>query len=183
MPVGRAEKLTEVVKTLASPNDEELKKFISDNLTTTPPEEIEAFVNQHYRAAGGKKNVSSEEVQKIKDLIKQQGSLEFRIFANQHMDGVAIKAAEDFSRTRRRNGSPIWNASDKACLPSRQSRLKTPSRGSTPTVGSNWARTNGERSGLNNAAKTTHPNWKKVADGARKRGGRRPAQRSGYQQR
>jgi SecD/SecF fusion protein len=170
VPVGRADKLTEVVKALASPNDEELKKFISDNLTTTPPEEIEAFVNQHYGAAGGKKNVSSEEVQKIKDLIKQQGSLEFRILANQHMDGVAIKAAEEFFK----NKTP-----ERIADLERRARQGLPPEPPKPTEDAepwkysySWFELGKDERralGLNNAAKTTHPNWKKVAD-AREKG-------------
>jgi SecD/SecF fusion protein len=167
--VGRTDKLTEVVKALATPNEEELKKFIADNLTTTPPEEVEAFVNQHYASAGGKKNVSSEEVQKIKDLIKQQGSLEFRIVANQHMDGVAIKAAEEYFK----NKSP-----ERIADLERRARQGLPPEPPRPTDDAEpWKYTyswfelgkDERRSlGLSNAAKDS-ANWKKV-DAARAKG-------------
>src|SRR5262245_22279770 len=167
--IGRTDKLTDVVKSLASPNEDELKKFIADNLTTTPPEEVEAFVTQHYVSAGGKKNVSSEEVQKIKDLIKQQGSLEFRIVANQHMDGVAIRAAEEYFR----NKSP-----ERIADLERRARQGLPPEPPRPSDDAEpWRFTyswfelgkDERRSlGLNNASKDS-PNWKKV-EAARAKG-------------
>jgi SecD/SecF fusion protein len=58
--------------------------------------DIEKFIADNYRVAGGRKDVTGEEIQHIKELISQVGSLEFRILANQQDDGEAIKAAQAY---------------------------------------------------------------------------------------
>lgn len=47
-------------------------------------------------AGGAKRAATAEEVERIKSLIAQVGSLEFRILANQRDDTDAIKIAEDY---------------------------------------------------------------------------------------
>ena len=170
VPSGNIEKLTEVVKKLASPPDEELKKFITENLATTKLEDVESFVSEHFKAAGGKKNLSSEEVQKIKDLIAQQGSLEFRIVANQHMDGVAFQAAQEYFK----NKSPERTADLE-----RRARQGLPPESPKPGDDAepwkftySWVELGKDERrtlGLSNASKDAGPNWKKVAD-AREKG-------------
>jgi SecD/SecF fusion protein len=59
-------------------------------------EDIEKFVADNYKLASGRKDVTGEEIQHIKELISQVGSLEFRILANQQDDGDAIKAAQAY---------------------------------------------------------------------------------------
>jgi SecD/SecF fusion protein len=100
VPVGQMQKLIDVAVAAGAPA-EEVKKFVADNGQPVSSEQVEAFVTAHYQAAGGgRKNLTSEQVQKIKDLIAQQGSLDFRIIANQHQDGVPIKAAQDFFKNK-----------------------------------------------------------------------------------
>jgi len=94
LPVGQMAALTEFVKTTASAPADEVQKFIADNAATVKEEDVRAFVEANY-ATGKKKNVSSENIQQIKDLIAQQGSLEFRIVANRHRDGEAFRVAEE----------------------------------------------------------------------------------------
>src|SRR5581483_1571280 len=57
------------------------------------------FVSAHYQGAGSR-GVSAEFVQDVKEKIAQQGNLEFRIVANEHMDGLAIKTAQEMFRSR-----------------------------------------------------------------------------------
>src|SRR5581483_406414 len=78
---------------------EDLRKFVDENAQTVKEEDVRAFVEENYQA-GGRKNVTGEEVQRIKDLIAQQGSLEFRIAANAHRDGAAFRAAEEFFKNK-----------------------------------------------------------------------------------
>jgi SecD/SecF fusion protein len=59
-------------------------------------EDIEKFVADNYKVAGGRKDVTGEEIQHIKELISQVGSLEFRILANQQDDADAIKVAQAY---------------------------------------------------------------------------------------
>ena len=69
--------------------------------TELKTEDVESLITTRYQAAGGgRKNLTGEEVQKIKDLIAQQGSLDFRIVANQDQDGPPIKAAEDYFKDK-----------------------------------------------------------------------------------
>ena len=60
------------------------------------PKEISDFVEGHYKVAKGRRALTSEEVENIKNLIQQQGRLEFRILANPVDDGDAIKRAETY---------------------------------------------------------------------------------------
>ncbi len=99
VPAGQTDKLVDVVVATGA-KAEDVKKAAADAPTVTAAE-VEAFVREHYRAAGGgRKNLTGEEVQRIKDLIAQQGSLDFRIVANEDQDGPAIRAAQEFFKDR-----------------------------------------------------------------------------------
>jgi SecD/SecF fusion protein len=58
--------------------------------------DIEDFIDAHYKPDQKRKDLTSEEVQRIKDLIAQVGSLEFRILANQEDDADALQAAKSY---------------------------------------------------------------------------------------
>ncbi len=65
-----------------------LEKEVIQNNPDTDPREIAQFVASHYKTnAGGRRALSSEEVEAIKNLISQQGLLDFRILANTGPDG------------------------------------------------------------------------------------------------
>ena len=58
---------------------------------------IEEFVSRNYRAAQQKnRDVTTEQVQHIKNLIAQVGALEFRILANQKDDEEAVRVAQAY---------------------------------------------------------------------------------------
>ncbi|MSR32570.1 MAG: protein translocase subunit SecD [Gemmataceae bacterium] len=57
-------------------------------------DEIAKFVRDRFQENRDKRGLTSEEVEKIKDLIAQQGRLEFRILANQVDDLEGIQAAQ-----------------------------------------------------------------------------------------
>src|SRR5260370_15095201 len=100
------------------PTDEEkraLEEFIAANYQPTKLEEIEEFVKKTYGAGRQRKDVTGEEVENIKQKIKQVGSLEFRILANQSddrpvMDGIKKWYAEpktkDILESNARKGLP-----------------------------------------------------------------------------
>ena len=46
--------------------------------------------------SAGKQAITSSDVEEVKQLIKEVGSLEFRIIANNYDDGLAIQAAKDY---------------------------------------------------------------------------------------
>ena len=76
---------------------EALVRLASDLHKDVKPKEISDFVEEHYKVAqGGRRALTSEEVENIKNLIQQQGRLEFRILANPIDDAEAIKRAEDY---------------------------------------------------------------------------------------
>jgi SecD/SecF fusion protein len=59
------------------------------------PQQISDFVENNFKvASGGRRALTNEEVENIKNLIQQQGRLEFRILANPIDDAEAIKRAE-----------------------------------------------------------------------------------------
>jgi SecD/SecF fusion protein len=80
VPLGRTKDLVERVKEK------------NPDLATA---EIEDFVNKNYQGEKGRRHLTEEEVDRIKALIAQVGSLEFRILANSRDDEEAIKRAEE----------------------------------------------------------------------------------------
>lgn len=170
IPAGKTDKLLEVIKPIVGGNEDELKKFIAENAASTPLSEVEAFVNNRYQASGGKKSLSSEEVQKIKDLIAQQGSLEFRIVANEHMDGQAIRSALDYFKNKTPERTELLRRRAIQGLPPEPPKAADDAE---PWKFSySWFELSKDERrslGLNNTAKETSPNWKKVAE-AREKG-------------
>jgi SecD/SecF fusion protein len=73
-----------------------LMQRITDLNPNEDPKVISDFVESHFKVAKGRRALTSEEVENIKNLIQQQGKLEFRILANPVDDGDAIKRAEDY---------------------------------------------------------------------------------------
>jgi SecD/SecF fusion protein len=98
LPAGRDQRLIELVVATGAKADE-VKKFVGDNEKTVPPEEVDQFVTQNY-AASGQRGASAEFIQDVKEKIAQQGSLDFRILANQDQDGPPIKAAQEYFRDK-----------------------------------------------------------------------------------
>jgi len=75
------------------------KQTLIDRVSKVYPKdakEISEFVEGHYKVAKGRRALTSEEVENIKNLIGQQGKLEFRILANAVDDGEAIKRATEY---------------------------------------------------------------------------------------
>jgi SecD/SecF fusion protein len=65
--------------------------------TGVSSDDIEGFISKHYQAGSQKsRDVTTEQVQHIKNLIAQVGSLEFRILANEKDDEEAIKVAKAY---------------------------------------------------------------------------------------
>ncbi len=87
-----SEKLAEAIKRRIDPDDVK-------NIIVRPAGEyrIEVILptGSHRKNVEGKKNVTAAEVDKIKALIEEVGSLEFRIVANSKDDSQAFTAAED----------------------------------------------------------------------------------------
>src|SRR5207244_416230 len=69
---------------------EKVKQFVLDYYGPSP-RMIEADVETFYKTSGLKRDLTFEEVQRIKDLVSKVGSLEFRILANEVDDAAAIK--------------------------------------------------------------------------------------------
>jgi SecD/SecF fusion protein len=171
VPVGQPQKLIDAVVATGAPA-EEVKKFVGESDQTVPLDTIQAFVSAHFQAAGGgKKNLTGEEIQKIKDLIAQQGSLDFRIVANQHQDGVPIKAAQESFKN--------LTAEQARDLKRRASQGLPPLAPGRPADGEGWLSTyswvelgRDERRtlGLSNVNKDAglESNWGKVAAGREK---------------
>src|SRR5262249_19669602 len=59
-------------------------------------DDIEKFITDNYKTKSGRRELTGEEVARIKELISRQGLLEFRILANNRDDEAAIRAAQDF---------------------------------------------------------------------------------------
>ncbi len=73
---------------------EELITRVSKQHPEVSLEDIRSFIQDNYKATG-QQHLTEEEVDRVKGLIKQVGSLEFRILANSRDDAEAIKKAEE----------------------------------------------------------------------------------------
>jgi SecD/SecF fusion protein len=73
-----------------------LTQRIRDYDSNRKPEDVSAFIEKNYAVSQDKRMLSSDEVQHIKELISQQGRLEFLILANRTDDTDAIKIAEEY---------------------------------------------------------------------------------------
>jgi SecD/SecF fusion protein len=93
---GNVPAVVEAVKS-AGMSADEVTKFFSDAYKPVSDKEIGDFIAANYAfAAGGKRDVSAEMVEETKSLIARQGSLEFRIVANETDDGPGIAAARAY---------------------------------------------------------------------------------------
>jgi SecD/SecF fusion protein len=72
------------------PTADEVRTFLKDHYGP-PVTEILAEINKKMSETGLGKDLSVEEVQRIKDLVSKVGSLEFRILANSDDDKAAIE--------------------------------------------------------------------------------------------
>jgi SecD/SecF fusion protein len=76
-----------------------LEREVIDLNKDKDPAEISKFIAERYKVnTGDRRALSTEEIETIKNLISQQGRLEFRILANSTDDGDAIKRASDWIR-------------------------------------------------------------------------------------
>ncbi len=69
---------------------------VRDQYPDVPPREISDYISDHFSRGKDRRALTTEEVQRIKELISQVGSLEFRILANTRDDKDAIDAAEKY---------------------------------------------------------------------------------------
>lgn len=68
---------------------------IRQNDDSVKTEDIDAFIRDNYQGGQERRGLTGEEVERIKELIARQGSLEFRILANERDDGPALEAARN----------------------------------------------------------------------------------------
>jgi SecD/SecF fusion protein len=78
----------------SSPSAEKVRKFISENYGPSAQKILEQ-VHEYMKAHGQTRDLSVEEVQRIKDLVAKVGKLEFRILANSNDDQKGIEAAQE----------------------------------------------------------------------------------------
>jgi SecD/SecF fusion protein len=93
VPVGDVTRLAEAIKAVSEEKDErKIRQQIEAEFTPSSREEIRKYIDEMYsdkrRRVGGYAN----EVQRVRDLISQVGSLEFRILANNINDADAFEA-------------------------------------------------------------------------------------------
>ena len=88
------EHLDRVFEGKGDPTDTEVRKFVRD-IYGKPLQEIKDSIFKEMEATGFTKDLSVEEVQRIKDLVSKVGSLEFNILANGNDDDKGIKDATD----------------------------------------------------------------------------------------
>jgi SecD/SecF fusion protein len=98
VPVGQKQKMVDAL-VAAGVKAEDARKFVDENEQTIPTADIARFINDSYEGSG-QRGASAEFIQEVKDKIAQQGSLEFRIVANEDQDGPAIRAAQEALRDR-----------------------------------------------------------------------------------
>jgi SecD/SecF fusion protein len=94
--VGHTEELLAKVKDAADAPEADVKSFINATYQPAKIDEINAYVSEIYTPSLQRKDVTGEEVQRIKDKIAVVGSLEFRILANQRDDKEVIQAEEKY---------------------------------------------------------------------------------------
>src|SRR5947209_8529024 len=74
---------------------DQLFTLISKEHPEVKASDVEEFIDKNYLGGKGRRSLTEEAVNHIKDLISQVGSLEFRILANGRDDEAAIKKAEE----------------------------------------------------------------------------------------
>lgn len=121
VPPGARERLIEVVQraTNNAAKREEIEEIVNSNFKPERLEDIREFIRSVAGTGQQRKDVTSEEVEAIKAKIRQVGSLEFRVLANEVDDKPVFEAtrnyfnnptnpaalAEELER-RARNGQP-----------------------------------------------------------------------------
>jgi SecD/SecF fusion protein len=76
---------------------------VKENAPGVSAEEVEKLITGDAEGGKERRGLSSEDVERIKELISRQGLLEFRILANDRDDAAAIKAAQDFFEKARKD--------------------------------------------------------------------------------
>jgi len=79
-----------------------VSKFVEDNYGPSL-QSIEKKIEEKNKASGRVKDLTVEEVQRIKDLVAKVGKLEFRILANQNDDADAINKAKELFKLAKTN--------------------------------------------------------------------------------
>ena len=109
-----------------------------------PKKDIKEFINEQLCIRrNGQTDFSGEMVEETKSLIARQGSLEFRIAANEADDKRGIAAARQHYSIP--PTKPNWNRVPGAAWRRRRSRRKRMTPPGTRTPGSSWTRPNGSR--------------------------------------
>ncbi len=81
------------------PTDAKVRSFVR-GIYGKPLQEIKEDITKYMEKTGFTKDLSVEEVQRIKDLVSKVGSLEFNILANSNDDDRAIKDTIDLVNNR-----------------------------------------------------------------------------------
>jgi SecD/SecF fusion protein len=76
-----------------TPSADEVNKFLDDVYGPTS-DDITASIRQHYKEAGGRRDVTTDYVQHVKEQIARVGRLEFLILANSKDDKEGVEAAK-----------------------------------------------------------------------------------------
>jgi SecD/SecF fusion protein len=83
-----------------------VREFVKDNYGPSP-REVENKIEAFYSSTGLKRDITSEYVQHVKDLVSKVGSLEFRILANEFDDKAAIDEATDLLNNERKSPETV----------------------------------------------------------------------------
>jgi SecD/SecF fusion protein len=140
-------------------------------------QEISQFIDSHYKLGKEKRQLTTEEVQHIKEMIAQVGKLEFRILANTTDDREAIEAAKKYFADAQKDAN-LKKALDDLAVAGKPPPPPVNADGSpyfpvaNDTVPHSYAwvelgRSERQTLGLNNrAGDDSSPNsfWKQVAD-------------------
>jgi SecD/SecF fusion protein len=89
VPHGRVDQLIRAVLDYAKKVEEKHEE-----------KQVAEFIRGKFQLGEGRRNLTGEEIENIKNLIAQQGRLEFRILANRTDDREAISAAEDYFKSK-----------------------------------------------------------------------------------
>ncbi|HZZ81633.1 MAG TPA: protein translocase subunit SecD [Gemmataceae bacterium] len=150
-----------------APKEDEIRDFIKKHYGP-PAQEILDEVNRIMAETHQAKDMSVEDVQRIKDLVSKVGSLEFRILANDKDDAKAIEDAKKVFQDAAKNAelaARLKKAAQEGLPPpgpmdtetGKQKRYKIATRGAPSIVTYSWVELGPqERRALNldNAART-----------------------------
>jgi SecD/SecF fusion protein len=94
VPVGNTDALLAEIQKQKVASDAEVKKFIDFQPPST--REVRDFFQELFPESERRKDISAEQVARFKRLISQEGSLEFRILANEEDDKKAFEFAQEY---------------------------------------------------------------------------------------